>query len=161
MRLTFLLHKLTFISPTAKHHSPQGYIISEGNIICRRQTSLPPTAARGNPLRHGGRTRRATSPREPLPDSGAEFLSRKIKTFQAEIFEFSFFRGVRGASIAAWGRRFCFLQTENKTGAPRRGAPPRPRTGASVTFFARSLNESCRRRRWKSPPRIRKLFPAS
>jgi hypothetical protein len=47
MRLTSPFAKLTFISPTAKHHSPQGYIISEGNIICRRQTSLPPQAARG------------------------------------------------------------------------------------------------------------------
>ena len=47
MRLTFPLHKLIPISPTAKHHIPQGYIISAGNIICRRQTSLPPTAASG------------------------------------------------------------------------------------------------------------------
>ena len=54
MRLTVPLHKLTFISPTAKHHSPQGYIISAGNIICRRQISLPPQAAWGRGTAAGG-----------------------------------------------------------------------------------------------------------
>ena len=96
MRLTFPFAKLTPISPTAKHHSPQGYIISEGNIICRRQTSLPPTAAWGmrltkspkvksfslpvNPLRHGGRTRRATSPYYGEAALRASPIKRAYKT---------------------------------------------------------------------------------
>ena len=69
-------HKLTPISPTAKHHSLQGYIISEGNIICRRQTSLPPTAAR----------RAASFSQEPsLPPSDGLFVPRSLSSKQKTV----------------------------------------------------------------------------
>ena len=106
--------KRTSISPTAKHHSPQGYIISEGNIICRRQASLPPQAARGaKPRPRTGWGSPAGSPRfvfclqktKPSPPRSygcsAHFAEkRKFKDFGLKSFDLT---GER--SFLLWGFR--------------------------------------------------------